>query len=230
MFSDPQGTPAELDTVPFEFLELEFPDEDDPPDVNGIYKAQLTFDEAALYGVQVNVEGQDEVPQGLRVLVQVLEEARGIQVGDAAPASDTPTADEVEDLSTIDSDDPPNPEFHDQSIADAVASGRPTVVVFATPAFCTSRLCGPMVDVILSVYPQFSDRVNFVHVEPFVLDAEGQVVTEGDMFVDSPTFAEWQLTTEPITFVIGADGVVAFRFDGITTQAELSSALDAVLA
>jgi hypothetical protein len=230
VFSDPQGTPTEMGTEPFEFLAIEFPDEEDPPDVNGIYKAQLAFDQTALYGIQVNVEGRQQVPQGLRILVEVLPEARGVQVGDPAPPSDTPTVDEVEDLKTIDSDDPPNPQLHEQSIAEALATGRPTVVIFATPAFCTSRLCGPMIDVILSVYPQYSYRINFIHVEPFVLDADGQVVTEGERFVDSPTYMEWQLATEPVTFVIAADGTVAFRFDGITTQDEISAALDAVLA
>ncbi|MEX2237854.1 MAG: hypothetical protein WEB00_10000 [Dehalococcoidia bacterium] len=221
--------PVELGTFDVEFRQIEYPDAEAPPDINGVYAADLEFSEAGTYGVRINVQGQGEAPQGLRVFIQVQEGSSGVQVGDPAPASDNPTAEDVEDLATIDSDEPPNPQFHELSIAQALASGRPTLVSFATPAFCTSRLCGPMIDVLLALYPEYEGEVNFIHVEPFELDSEGQVILDGERFVTSQTFDEWGLSAEPVTFLIGADSIVVYRFESVVTQAELREALDTLL-
>lgn len=230
LFSDPQNNPTEIGTFDVEFREIEFPNEDQPPDITGVYASQLEFPSAGVYGAQINVAGQNEVPQGLRVLLQVQAEGTGVQVGDQAPASETPTTDEVENLETIDSDDPPNPQFHELSIADALQSGSPTLVSFATPAFCTSRLCGPMVDVLLTIYPEYEGSVNFIQVEPFELDDQGQVVTENGTFKRGQTFNEWGLTSEPVTFLIDPSGTVVYRFESVVTQDELREAIDALLA
>ena len=230
LFSDPQGMPAEIGTFDVEFREIEFPSADQPPDITGVYAAELDFPSAGVYGAQINVSGQEEVPQGLRVLLQVEAEGSGVQVGDQAPASQTPTTDAVDNLETIDSDDPPNPEFHELSIDQALQSGRPTIVAFLTPAFCTSRLCGPMIDVLLTIYLEYEGRVNFIHVEPFELDDEGQVVTENGAFKPGQTFSEWGLTSEPVTFLIDENGVVVYRFESVVTQDELREALDTLVA
>ena len=230
LFSDPQGSPTEIGTFDVEFREIEFPNPDQPPDITGVYATELDFPTAGVYGAQINVAGQEEVPQGLRVLLDVQAEGSGVQVGDQAPASDTPTTDEVENLERIDSDDPPNPQFHELSIAGALQSGQPTLVAFLTPAFCTSRLCGPMIDVLLSIYPEYEGQVNFIHVEPFELDEEGQVVTDGSAFKPGQTFTEWGLTSEPVTFLIDESGVVIYRFESVVTQDELREALDSLLA
>jgi hypothetical protein len=46
-----------------------------------------------------------------------------------------------------------------------MASGKPTVVSFATPLLCGSRMCGPVVDEQLLVFDELDDRANFIHVE-----------------------------------------------------------------
>lgn len=72
-----------------------------------------------------------------------------------APALDTPAprshnriASDVSDLRHIDTSDPPDVRLHQVRIADAIAQGRPQVIVFATPQWCTSRVCGPVVDTV----------------------------------------------------------------------------------
>ena len=37
----------------------------------------------------------------------------------------------------------------------------------ATPALCQSRVCGPVLDILLGQVPAFADRVRFVHIEVF---------------------------------------------------------------
>ena len=45
----------------------------------------------------------------------------------------------------------PDPRLYRLSVAEALARHLPFVVAFATPRFCTSRTCGPVVDVVDAV-------------------------------------------------------------------------------
>lgn len=49
----------------------------------------------------------------------------------------------VERLEELTTDYTPDPDLYQLTIAEALITGRPTVIVFATPAFCTSPTCGP---------------------------------------------------------------------------------------
>ena len=66
-----------------------------------------------------------------------------MDIGEEAPASKTPKAVEVGgDLSKLSTDQHPDPAFYRTSVKDALAAGKPFVLVFATPLYCSSRTCG----------------------------------------------------------------------------------------
>ena len=88
-------------------------------------------------------------------------------IGDAAPPSDTPTADTTEDLHTISSSPQPDPALYRLSVAEAVRSGKPAVISFATPAFCVSATCGPQISDLSVLAAQYGGQANFVHVEVY---------------------------------------------------------------
>ena len=95
-----------------------------------------------------------------------------------------------------------------------------------TPLFCQSRFCAPMMDsVVHPLYEEFSDRVQFVHVEPFVLSE-----ARAGRLVPVPLMAEWRLLTEPWIFVADASGAVVAKFEGVATVEELRETLASVLA
>ena len=61
---------------------------------------------------------------------------------------------------------PPDRSLLRYSVADSLAAHVPFVLVFATPKFCTSRTCGPVVDVVEAVQKRFAGRgIRFIHVE-----------------------------------------------------------------
>ena len=136
---------------------------------------------------------------------------------DPAPRSETPTGDEFP-LAEISSDPDPDPSFYDLSLADAVADGRPTVVVFATPAFCQTAVCGPTLDIVKGMTGAHPG-VDFVHVEVYTNldDAENLEIV--------PAVIEWGLPTEPWVFVVDADGIVIARFEGVISVEEISAVL-----
>ena len=145
-------------------------------------------------------------------------------VGDSAPASRSPTIRDVEDLNEISTHPSPVAGLYQLTIAEALEQRKPLVVAFSTPAFCVSRACGPVTDLVASLYETYGDRTNFIHVEPWVLEtarAEGRLVL-------TDVAKEWRLTSEPWVFVVDEEGRVASRFEGFVGEDELVEALEAV--
>lgn len=199
------------------------------PDVNGFWTAHVDFDTAGAWTVEVTVTRDgDEVeldPRDLSVLAQ----SRFPNVGDPAPASENLTLKTEPNITRVSTDPAPEPALYQLTVAEALQTGKPLVVTFATPAYCQTRFCGPVVDNVKEVRAEFVDDVNFIHIEPFVLDEEGRLVpgTQGAPAVTEP-MQQWRLQTEPWTFVIDADGVITARFEGAASTDELRQAIGAV--
>jgi hypothetical protein len=193
----------------------------------GAYVAYPQFDAPGRWQVEIAAarDGRELAP--VRTEFEVSETGIGLQVGDKVPPSRQPTVDNVDDISEIDSSDPPRTAMHSMTIAEAIASGRPTVVAFATPAFCVSRVCGPVMDVVVDpLFEKYHDRVNFVHVEPYKL----KEAREGIGLFLSETMQEWGLKTEPWIFVIDKEGRIAGKFEGIIDVGEVEQALTGLVA
>jgi hypothetical protein len=197
-------------------------DHGDATDVQGIYVAQMTFPRAGNWGLEILAQSGGGAVVSARLSVGALESSLAPMVGASAPRSRNRTAGDVADLKQIDSSDPPDPRLHQTRIADAIAQGKPQVIVFATPRYCTSRVCGPVVDIVRTLIPIYGDRVAFIHEEIWETGAALQKF--------SPTVEEWNLRSEPWIFVVDGKGTVRARFEGVTTRRELEAALRLVLA
>src|SRR5439155_26503498 len=97
---------------------------------------------------------------------QVLPSVPEPKVGDHAIASESPTTADHRGVDPICTRTPAC-SMHEISIADALQAGKPAIISFATPRFCQSRMCGPVVDVIEDVSKDFKDKASFIHVEVF---------------------------------------------------------------
>ncbi len=141
------------------------------------------------------------------------------RVGDPAPDSETPTvASTGGKLATLTTRVPPDTSLLHYSIAGSLEAHVPFVVTFATPKYCTSRTCGPVVDIVNEVAPRFQGQhVRFIHVEVY----EGNDPARGY----NRWMKEWGLTTEPWTFLVGKNGRVAGRFEGPISIDELEQAV-----
>ena len=140
-------------------------------------------------------------------------------IGARAPASETPTlASTGSDLAKLSTATTPDPELYETSVAQALAAKEPFVVTFATPKFCASRACGPVVDVVDDMRKEFQPRgVQFMHVEVYKDNDPKQGVNRW--------MREWNLQTEPWVFVVGADGKIAAKFEGSASADELRAAI-----
>ncbi len=192
---------------------------------SAVYVAAVRFDEPGQWEVEVVATVGDVTYDPSTIGFVVLEESASVAMGAPAPLSETLTLDDVEDVTEIDTSNPPIPEMHTMTIAEAVTSGRPSVIVFATPAFCLSRICGPTKDVVDDLFKQYKGEVNFVHVEPYELDK----ARSGEGLFAVPAFSEWGLQSEPWVFLVDKEGIVAAKFEAVVTMDELKAALEPLL-
>lgn len=133
----------------------------------------------------------------------------------------TPTVANPLGVSPICTQEPACP-LHDVSVDAALAERRPLAVLFATPALCESRLCGPVLDNLLAHRDAFADRVRFVHVEIF------KTLSRGAPVVDA--VSAYHLQGEPVLFLAGADGLVRERLDNAYDRKEIGDALARLVA
>jgi hypothetical protein len=144
-------------------------------------------------------------------------------VGRPVPHSATPTlATTGGRLAPLTTATHPDRALYTTSVARALAAHEPFVVAFATPKFCTSRTCGPVVDVL--AYTQRSlagTPVRFIHVEVF---ADNDPAKGYNRWM-----REWRLQSEPWLFLVGRDGRLAAKFEGSVSAAELSRAIRGTL-
>jgi hypothetical protein len=187
------------------------------PDVVGIYLIRDTFEQSGTWWVRLKADGLAESMQASFTVGAGTDPMPGI--GEEAVAVETRTTADHE-LEALSTDDHPDPRFYTTSLNDAVASGDPTVVVFATPAFCESQTCGPMLDQVKAVADGYPE-VNFVHVEIY---ENAHDATIEDLRID-PAVTAWGLPSEPWVFVIDGQGVVTARFEGTLQEGELDRAL-----
>ncbi|MDQ3751786.1 MAG: hypothetical protein M3333_02700 [Actinomycetota bacterium] len=185
----------------------------------GLYVEEVTFDSAGRWGAEVTLDGEG-VDEIVRANFDVTERASTPAVGERPPAVDTPTAGDVTRLGAISTDSHPDPRFYKMSIAEALRSGRPSVVTFATPEFCESATCGPTLDIVKKVSKGFPD-MSFVHVEPYRLPIRGEREVV-------PAAIRWGLPTEPWVFAVDSEGRVAAKFEGIVGAQELRKTLKAL--
>lgn len=183
----------------------------------GLYKSKVRFDSPGKWGAEVTIRGGG-LNEIVRASFEVSKSSSTPALGSRPPASDTPTASDVDRLSAISTDNDPTPRFYNLSIAQALAAGRPSVVVFATPKFCSSAACGPTLDVVEGVARGFPE-VNFVHVEPYELPADPANLRP------VKAVSQWGLPSEPWVFVMDSRGRVVEKYEGIVGPTELRGRL-----
>ena len=189
-------------------------------DAVSFYVANTPFDNAGKWGVELAVTPQDAAPVAVQVPITVLTESTSPGLGTVPPASHNDTLATNANTESLCSRDPICP-LHDKVIADYLGKGRPLVVQFSTPAYCETRFCGPVLEVLLTQVPAYQDKMDFIHIEVWQ-DFQLKKYRDANL--------EWKLPTEPYTFLMDGAGVVRGKIEAIFTEEELKQALDKLAA
>jgi hypothetical protein len=111
--------------------------------------------------------------------------------------------------------------MHQVSLDQALAAHRPVVLTFATPAFCVSATCGPIVDHVESVRTARDwGNVDWIHVEIYG-DEEGRIPVQA--------VQDWHLPSEPWIFTISRAGTIVDRMEGPLVPEELPPLVERLL-
>lgn len=204
-----------------------------PYGVRGAYSTELNFPLAGDWRLDIVVE-DDTGPLQASLKVKVTEESSIPDIGEMPPPTLNKTLATVANVEDLTTDYTPDLDLYQLSINQAIKTDLPTVVVFATPAFCTSPTCGPQVDAVSELKNAHQEEANFIHVEYYDNPSEIQGDLSKARLVNHA--AEWGFTTVPgwfnesWVFVLDSKGIIHQRFEGFTTVDEMEEALRSALA
>lgn len=188
----------------------------------GLYVATVPFPTAGSYFVAVVAEtAKGRLRGGTRIGVGT--KSVSPVPGDKAPVVKTPTTKAPLGAKPLCSRRPKPCSMHEVSLDVALRSGKPTVVVFAAPAFCATELCGPDVDIVEAVAKQNTGKANFIHVEAYV---GATTPTDGKL---APALNAFKFTSEPWLYLIDGNGVVTDRISGAFGTSEVTTRLAKLL-
>jgi hypothetical protein len=189
----------------------------DPDAAKAVYVSDVIFDRPGNWRVAALIKQSGGIVAANVPGSEVAKEDPVPGPGDEPPRIHTPTADEVGSLEEIDTRVPPST-MHEDDFADVLGK-EPVVLLFATPALCQSRVCGPAVDVAEQVKRDRGDDAAFIHME----------IYENNIPPDlREQVREFGLPTEPWLFVIDENGKIDTRIEGAFSTSELEQALDRV--
>ena len=185
--------------------------------IGSIYVAHVKLPKPGKYWLLVQPGG---AAKGVTALANLVVDAKpeAPAVGARAIASDTPTiASTHGNLDLLTTATHPDRDLYRISVAEALARHLPFVVTFATPKFCQSRTCGPVVDVVAAVAKKLAGTpVRFIHVEIY---KQNDPAKGFNRWVSGP--GSWNLPNEPFTFLVDRRGIIRAKLSGAFSMGEL---------
>ena len=130
---------------------------------------------------------------------QVADRASAPSVGALVPKSINKTLHDVDSIADLTTGSLRDPELYEITISQAVSSGNPTVIVFASPAFCSNAVCGPQTEVLQELKDKYREHANFIHVDFY--DNPQEIQGDLDRARLSPLVKEWRLPSSGWTLV-----------------------------
>ncbi|MDH3679272.1 MAG: hypothetical protein OEV40_04900 [Acidimicrobiia bacterium] len=146
--------------------------------------------------------------------------------GDPLPPVVTPTLERPEGISPLCTRSPEPCSFHQHDVAEVIGTG-PLALLVATPALCFTAYCGPVLDTLIELAPDFAG-VTFVHLEVYAnaADVDGNYADPA-LELARPV-RELGLAFEPSLFLVDTSGTVVDRIDNVFDRSEAHDALAAL--
>lgn len=195
---------------------------EDPDAARVVYSTRLNLPSAGEWRIAAIVKEDGELRGTPLTPSAVVGEFKRIpRPGQKAPKIHTPTAQDVGgDLSKITTRIPPDTQ---NKVDYAEALGKePVVLLFATPEFCQSRVCGPVVDVAEQAKQEYGDKAAFIHMEIYNDNDPARRVR--------PQVRAFHLPTEPYLFAIDRSGIVRAAVEGPFGLELMREAVDKAIA
>ena len=204
-----------------------------PFGTRGGYVTQLSFDKVGAWRLDIQVQDTNSLDGVAQIPLEVKKTSIIPAIGSRPPLIRNKTQQDVLSLKQLTSWSTPDPELYEKTISEALASGQPLMVVFSSPAFCTSPTCGPQVEAVQQVKEKFRGQANFIHVE--VYDNPAEIQGNLDKARYAPVVEAWNLPSiegylnESWVFIMDLEGHIASKYEGFASEEELEAGLLQVL-
>ncbi len=176
------------------------------------WSVTATIPERGLYEMAIDGATGDPTP----FLIFDADEIAFPAVSTTLPPFDTPTTADARGVDPICTRlDGPCP-FHDVTLSEALALGKPVVYLIGTPAHCATATCGPGLEFLIDAASEYADRATFVHAEVYANPEATRL---------APAVTSIGIDYEPIIWITDASGTVVRRIDTVWDADELSSLL-----
>ena len=183
-----------------------------------IFTHERDFGRAGEWGAEIQVRWPGGRAARQRISFEVLADSPSLSPGEEAPLLQTPTLFDVDqNLSHLTSASEPNPALHRLSLAAALSSDKPTLLLIATPSFCQTRFCGPAYEIVSELQKRYEDRLNYVYVEAYT----GLPNPAASGWKMAPIVTVFGLQSEPWLYLIDAQGTIVYRVEGMFTVEEV---------
>ena len=194
---------------------------DDPDAASVVYTTEVDFPDKGDWAVAALIKEDGETRGALLSSIAVGEYGGVPRPGEKAPLIHTPTAEDAGgDLAQVTTRIPPDTQ-NQVDYADVLGK-EPIVLLFATPQFCQSRVCGPVVDVAEQVKQEYGDEAAFIHMEIFNDNDPGKG--------PRPQVRAFNLPSEPWLFTIDRRGRVVAAVEGAFGVELLTAAVEKAVA
>ena len=194
---------------------------EDPGAAKVVYSTEFDFPGDGEWRIAAILKEEGELKGAILAGVVVGEFKKVPKPGQKAPVIHTPTPQDAGgDLSKITTRIPPDTQ-NKVDYADALGK-EPIVLLFATPQFCQSRVCGPVVDVAEQAKHEYGDKAAFIHMEIYSGNDPGNKVR--------PQVRAFHLPSEPWLFTIDRRGIVRDAVEGAFGLNLMHEAVDRAVA
>ena len=190
-----------------------------PGGIQAIYATEVPVAHAGIYTI-LALTHTDRGLIGSPGEIAVAASSLITNVGQRPPAIATDTPATVHgDIALLTTRLPPE-SMHSVSF-NRVLGKRPIALLFSTPQFCISKVCGPVTDILVQLQHEFANRITFIHEEVYLNNQPAKGLR--------PQLKAFHLETEPWLFTINRRGVIAARLEGAFGVNGATQALQAAL-
>jgi hypothetical protein len=193
------------------------------PEGRGVYVVEPMLPQAGNWRGTVTIEGQGDAELAFPVSAN----PDTPMIGEMAPVVPSPTTVNTMGVDplctrTDDGNEPAPCAFHQASLDQVIGKGTPVIAMFATPARCASRYCGPVLDQLIAVAPGYGDAITPVHVEIY------KDLTSNNLVPATETWLG--ISGEPWVFAMDGTGKVVGRLSGAFSTDEIEALIDKAIA
>ena len=225
--TDAEGVPALTIPEPFDFtVELDGepigPATVVAPHSDGVPRPYLpldvTFPKPGLYDINAT---HGDVRLNSQVMVSDPSEVQSPLVGSVLPPASTPTLTtsfEVDPICTL----VPTCPFHEHDLTTVLGTGQPVVVLLASPAYCRTSACGPILEILIEEAAALPDNVIVIHSEVY---KNPKAVKDLNDAALAPLPEVYKMGFEPSLFVADATNVIVARGDIVVDRGEMAQML-----